>query len=254
VSALYSAGTVPQTSAIVYQNNFGGTTNPTALKKCYYAVLDGTASWDWNIGFHPPSMKNENSIALNVGGTSNEQFIYYDEFGTDFDFTANNLSFGFWIYPTFIPTAANKTVMIRRIDANNTLRIEIDDADGKLFGQLRIGGAESNRQYDTALVANTWYYVSGTCAFGGPTLSLKVNDNADTSSVKSFGAASPDTKLYFGGYGGQTVTRFFEGYLAFPMWYKHSTVLTSGERTSLYNYNTKTSTTEPAIAGFAQAG
>lgn len=254
VSALYSAGTVPQTSAIVYQNDFGGTTNTTAFKKCYYAVKDGTSSWDWNVGHHPTSMKNENSIALNVGTQANQQFIYYDEFGTDFDFTANNLSFGFWICPTTLPTTANQTLMIRRIDANNTLILEIDDADAKVFGQLKIGGTESNREVNLALSANNWYYINGTCSFGGPTLSLKVNDNADTSSSKGFAASSPDTKLYFGGYGGQTESRFYQGYLAFPMWYKHSTVLTTGERTSLYNYNTKTSTTEPAIAGFAQAG
>ena len=254
VSALYSAGTVPQTSAIVYQNNFGGTTNPTALKKCYYAVLDGNNDWDWNIGFHPPSMKNENSLALNINGTSQKQFLYYDEFGTDFDFTANNLSFGFWIYLVALPSGSNTFVMMRRIDSNNSIRLEIDEADNKLFGSYTVGGVSSKRQYDTALSINTWYYISGTCDFSGPTLSLKVNDNADTSSTKVIDSAPADDKLYFGGRGGGTQERFFRGYLAFPMWYKHSTVLTSGERTSLYNYNTKTSTTEPAIAGFAQAG
>lgn len=253
VAALASAGTVPQTSAIVYQNNFGGTTNTTAFKKCYYAVPDGASNWDWNIGFHPPSMKNENSISLNVG-TATNQFVYYDEFGTDLDFTANNASFGFWIYPTDVSNSGTtRTIKVRRVDSNNYIALELD-TDAVLFGEYKVGGSSSKRQYSTPLTADTWFYVSGTLTFSGPTLSLKVNDNADAVSTKTIGSSPADSKLYYGSYGGAAATRDYKGYLAFPMWYKHSTVLTTGERTSLYNYNTKTSTTEPGIAGFAQAG
>lgn len=254
VLELWRDGTVPQQGNLVYSNTFGGTGVSTSNKKCYYAVLDGTNSWEWNVGHHPPSMKGGNSIGLNTSTQANQQFIYYTDFGTDFDFTANNLSFGFWIYPKVLPTTGNHIIMVRRIDANNTLRIEWDDADAKLFGQLKIGGTESNRQYDTALAINTWNYINGTCSFSGPTLSLKVNNNADTASVKGFVGAPTNANLHFGGYGGLSQERFFQGYLAMPMWYKHSTVLTTAERTSLYTFNTKSDTTKPAVYGYAKYG
>lgn len=252
VLALYEDGTVPQTGNIVYSNTFGGSGPTQPTKRCYYAAPSGAENWGWNIGFHPPSMKNGNSINLNVG-TATNQFIYYTGFGTDFDFTANNLSFGFWIYPTSISSTANTLLMARRIDASNSIRIEIDDADSKLFGVYIIAGVDSKRQYDTPLTINNWYYVNATCSFATPTLSLKVNDNADTSSTKTAAAAPTNDNLYFGGYSGTAADKF-SGYLAFPIWYKDPTILTSAERTSLYNYNTKSNTTKPFVLGFAQLG
>jgi hypothetical protein len=144
-----------------------------------------------------------------------------------------------------------------KIDNNNNWTIEIDDSDNKLFATVEVAGTETKRQYDTPLVVDNWYYINMTWVFGGPTVSLKVNDQADTSSAKGTGIAGAGTgqsKVMFGSYSTSDSTRDFKGYLAFPIYYKHSTVLTTAERTSLYNYNTKSDTTKPFILGFAKLG
>jgi hypothetical protein len=168
ITALYESNTIPQTANIVYSNDFGGSGNGLAKKKCYYAVPDGAANWDWIFGNYPNQYINSDAIPLNVNTTG--QFLYYDEFGTDFDFTANNANFGLWIYPVSLPSSrgTNDLVMARRVDANNSIRIEIASADNKIFGEYRVGGSSSKRQYDTALAINTWYYVNCTLDFSGP--------------------------------------------------------------------------------------
>ena len=254
ILALYEDGTVPQSGNIVYSNTFGGSGPTQPTKRCYYAAPDGVENWDWRVAFHPPSVKYGDSISLNVG-TNTNQFVYYDGFGTDFDFTAQNFSLGFWIYPTDLSNSgSNRLVAYYRVDSNNAWRIEIDDADNKLFGSFKLGGSETKRQYDTPLTADNWYYINLTWQFTTPTLSLKVNNNADTSSTKVPDTTATQNKLHFGSYPGATTAQDFKGYLAFPIYYKHSTVLTTAERTSLYNYNTKSNTTKPFVLGVAQLG
>jgi hypothetical protein len=254
---IFNTNTIPG-SGLVYSNSFGGSGGITSgTKKCYYAVPSGTASWDWNIGFHPPSIKSGNSIPLNLASSSSNQFIYYDMFGTDLDFTAQNFSIGFWIYPTDLSdTGKHRFVAGRNIDANNYSLMEIDNTDNKLFSEIKVGGVSTKRQYDTALAINNWYYINQTWQTT-PTLSLKVNNNADTTTTKSADAGPVPNGLHFGSYGdspNQGDVSDFQGYLAFPIYYKHSTVLTTAERTSLYNYNTRSNTTVPLIWGYARFG
>jgi len=255
VLALYSPGTVPQAGNIVYSNTFGGSSGLTVIttKKCYYAVPDMQNSWSWAIGVHPPIFQNGWSISLNRNGASN-QFIYYDNFGTDFDFTSQNFSMGFWFYPTDLSnTGTKRTLVARRIDASNKYAVEIDNSTNKLYMVMKVGGVATKRQYDTPLTTNTWYYFNATWETT-PTLSIKVNNNADISSTLSEASVPSDTKIYFGSYPGATNTQDFNGYLAYPHYYKHSTVLTTAERTSLYNYGTRTNTTLPMFWGVSAFG
>lgn len=210
--------------------------------------------WDWQPGFIPkPNMPQGNSISLNIPSNT-KQFYYIDNIGTtNFDFTATNFSLGFWIYPTDVSnTGSPRAVAYRFIDSNNKWVVSID-TDGILFVTFKVGGVVTRRQYSTPLTANSWYFVCFTWTSGGPTLVLKVNNNADAASVKTETTTNTATNLFFGSYAGATVAEDFKGYLTGITYYR-STVLSAGEMTSLYTYNTKSAITEPFTWGYGQYG
>ncbi len=218
----------------------------------YYCVPNGSANWDWDVGFHPPSVKNGNSVKLNRGDAVN-QFLYYDNFGVDFNFTTATFSLNFWIYPTSLAsTGVNKIVAQYRIDNNNRWSIEIDDADKKIFASATIGGTLDRRQYDTVLAINNWYCINLTLNTT-PTVSLKVNDQADIASTKAVTPSDNIGKLFFGSVPGQPDTKDYVGDIA-AIIYEKNTNWTNTERTSMYNYNTTTNTTSPFVWGFGQFG
>lgn len=236
--------------------DIGDANNATSsTKNCYYATPTGSLYQFINVGFHPSQLRQVNSIAINRFNESNS-FFYYDNFGTDFDFTAQNFSMGFWFYPTnLVDTGQDRILAHYRVDANNKWVVAIDNSDNKLFMLVKNGGVSTVRQYDTAISTNTWYYFNNTWTAGTNTLSIKVNDNADTASGKTDPPTnSTISKLFFGSYPGITSGGDFIGYICLPHYYKHNTILTGTERTSLYNYGTRTNTTKPLWFGSGRFG
>ncbi len=210
--------------------------------------------WKWNVGFHPPQLEHGNSLSLNVG-TNTKQMFYVSDLGSNFDFTAEEFTIGFWIYPTALPqpTDDEAQVAYRRIDSSNRWSIEIDEDDNKLYAIVRVAGVETKRQYDTPLTINNWYFITLSWDDTGPSLILKVNDNADTSSTKVSGTGTTTAGLYFGSWPGAGTSNDFKGYLT-GMTYYNDTVLSSTEKTNLMNHNTKSVTTEPLVYGYGQYG
>lgn len=203
----------------------------------------------WRVGFHPPNLEHGNSIHLNLGTISN-QFLYVSDVGTNFDFTANDISLGFWIYPTAV--SGNKRVIAyRRVDASNQWSIEMD-TDGIIFVIFKDATVETKRQYSTPLTANAWYFISVTWDESAAGLVLKVNDNADASSTKTTGTTSTSNNLFFGSYAGATSTQDFRGYLTGLTYYKD--LLSTTETTRLYNFDTKSDTIVPLTWGYGLYG
>jgi len=247
-----------------YSLELANEANP-ALSTLYYYIPEtevGTVShinnfdefWHWQANKRPTSMQSGNSIYLNEFGVTTKQFLGIPTVSTNFTFTTNNLSLGFWIYPTDLTNSgSDKFVAGRQIDSSNRWAIFIDDADTKLKIIMKVGGTETKRKYNTALTANNWYFICTTWQFGGPTLVLKANNQADTSHTDSTSYPSIDG-LYFGSYPGATTAQDFNGFITGITYYKHSTVLTSGEMTSLYTYNTKSNTTKPGVYGMMEYG
>ncbi len=212
-----------------------------------------TLFWNWNVGFHPSNLVHGNSIPLNIGSNTN-QFLYFDIAGTNFDFNTNNISLGFWIYITALPTSGNKAVVAYRYqDVSNQWTIEIDGTDNKLFTIVKDTAVQTKRQYDTALSLNTWYFVALSWTESGATLVTKVNNLADTTSTKTTGTTATTNNLFFGSYPGAATTQDLHGYITGITYYK-TTALNSTELTALYTYNTKSAITEPFIWGYGQYG
>lgn len=218
-------------------------------------IFDTDKLWEWNVGFHPTSIKQGNSIRLNAGTGHTKEMLYVSNLASNFNFTAQRFSMGFWIYPTELDSVSGSRVVAHRfIDASNEWAILIDPSDNILYAVVEVAGVATKRQYSTPLTTDNWYFVCITWNTTGPVLTLKVNDAADAATTKIDTTGSTVDGLYFGSYPGAAVGEDFAGYFTGLTYYQHGTVLTSGEMTSLYTYNTKSAITEPFTWGYGQYG
>jgi concanavalin A-like lectin/glucanase superfamily protein len=226
-----------------------GNGNPIDIIQAKTTTLTNGATW----AKVPIAPSISGAISLNIGSNSG-QFIYYDEFGTDFAFNAQNFSFGIWIYPTDLSSTEDILIAHYSVDGSNEWAIQIDGSDNKVWAFVEDAGVSTKREYSIPVTENNWYYINITWIESTQTLSLKVNDQADQASTKADNTGVPTLDaLWFGGTPVDQVADF-KGYIMMPIYYKHSTVLTTAERTSLYLYNTKTDTTKPLFFGMGSLG
>ena len=225
----------------------------------HFYVKDGTDSWLW-VRDCPPVQKLGWSAGLNMNGSS-EQFLGYINFGTNFDWTAQNFSEQFWFkldpllvstyafhsavkhfYPTRLPVSnPNKILKMYTIDASNFYTIELDLTDFKVLIDFCKAGVHTKRESAGAVNLSGWNHLAYTWAFTTPTLSPRLNDVAFVTSTKTgLGAVTgASARPSYGGYAGAPSTRGFNGQIGYIIYYKHSTVLTTAEMTNLYNWGTK---------------
>lgn len=158
----------------------------------------------------------------------------------DFYWIRQNFTESIWFYAQDLSdSGADRVLKINTFDDNNYHSYMIDNADNKLFIEFVKGGVATRLESTVAVTANAFHHLVVTWSHSTPTIAARLDDVAMTSSAKVGHAAIAWHKPCYGGYPRMMYHEQLMGLIDVHMYYKHDTVLTTGEMTNVKNNNSK---------------
>lgn len=260
--ATHATTTVPET---VNTNPLRIGANPRALNSFFRGDIDYVYVWNNDLTVSEVEAFVRNGTIPQTGAivysnilrlplaSKNETLPVAVSHEADFYWPRQNFSESIWFYATDLTNSGAKRVLkIYTHDDNNRHSYMIDNIDNKLFVEFVKGGVATRLESTVAVTANAWHHLVVTWSFTTPTIAARLDDVAMTSSAKVGHSAIAYHKPCFGGYPRMMYHEQFMGLIDVHMYYKHDTVLTTGEMTNVKNNNSKYSMSGgrvPCISG-----
>lgn len=259
--ATHATTTSPET---VNTNPLRVGANPRALDRFFRGDIDYVIIWNNDLTATEIADFQRNGTIPQTGAIVNSQFFrtVNNENTTlplsisheaTYYWIRQNFSESIWFYATDLTDSGkDRVIKIDTFDDNNYHSYMIDSADNKLFIEFVKGGSATRLESTVAVTANAWHHLAVTWEHGTPTIKGRLDDVAMVASAKVGHAPIAYHKPCFGGYPRMLYHEQFVGLIDLHMYYKHDTVLTTGEMTNVKNNNSKYSMSGgrvPCISG-----